>query len=199
MRAAASVALVVAVGCAPQIDKGTYYCGPERFCPPDLVCDEPTFTCEVASLADAFVCPDGSEAFEPDDGEDDAHDLGATQCGQPLVDVLVGCLEGDDVDHLRLTYDDGCSGADPHLEIDVSFPVAFAPVRAVLHDASGAEVAAGEPCTPVNDLSGSDVLCIEASPPTGVYFLRLELQGELDCDGECRFNQYRVDVAAPSS
>jgi hypothetical protein len=197
-------ALVVAAGlalaaCSPQIDKGTYFCGPERLCPPDLECDEPSFTCEAPSLAEPFACPDGSEATEPDDAIDAAYDAGATRCGEPLSNAQRGCIVDDDTDLMRFEYVADCAGSDPHLEVSLRFPIAFAPLGVDLLDDAGEVVATAELCTGPSDFTGSEVLCLTTRPPAGVYYLRVQLADGPDCDGDCRFNQYYLDVTTPLS
>jgi hypothetical protein len=184
--------------CSPQIDQGTYFCGPERLCPPGLACDEAVFTCEAKVLARPFACPETSQNREPDDSAAEAFDAGESRCGQPLVNDVIGCLEGGDVDHLRFHYDSACSG-DPRLVVTLRFPVAFAPLRFTLTDMDGAVMATGEPCTATNDKTGSELHCVEARLPSGDYVLRVELEGGADCDGDCHYNQYHLDVYTPLS
>lgn len=201
MRAALlAAAAATLVGCSPQIDKGTYFCGPERFCPPDLACDEPTFTCEAPSLVDPFACPEDSELLEPDDEPSTAYDAGESECGASVANEILGCIVGDDVDLLRFTYVGECAGDDPHLEISLRFPIAFAPLALELVDEGGAVVARGEPCTPSGDHTGSDYLCVDARPDSGAYLVRVRVADDAtDCDGDCRFNRYSLDVVTPLS
>jgi hypothetical protein len=197
--ATVAVAVAALAACSPQIDKGTYFCGPERFCPPDLACDEPTFTCEAPSLVDPFACPEGSELLEPDDTMASAQDVGETACGGQVADAQLGCIVGDDADLLRFVYKAECAGADPHLEVVLRFPIAFAPLVVELLDEAGELVATGVTCTPSGDFSGQEYLCLELRPPSGTYFLRVRVEGSADCDGACRYNQYYLDVVTPLS
>ncbi len=107
---------LAAAACSPEIGKGTYFCGPERFCPPDMECDEPSFTCESARLADRFSCPTGSNALEPNDSGAEATDEGVIDCGEVLVTDRIGCVEGEgDEDFLAFEVTGDCVGDDPHL------------------------------------------------------------------------------------
>lgn len=192
----------LAVGCTPDIGRGTYFCGPERLCPPDLECDDTSFTCEVPSEAAAFACPEGTELTEPDDSLAEATDLGDLACGSPdpLYDAS-GCIPGaGDVDLYRFRYDDVCSGSDPHIEVAVRYPIALVPLTVELLDESGAVREAGELCTPSGDRTGTDRLCIETPLASGVYYLRIRAaDGAPDCDGTCHYNSYRANMTLPLS
>jgi hypothetical protein len=200
MRRLLIASFVALAACSPQIDKGTYYCGPERLCPPDLSCDDPTFTCDAPSLAERFSCPVDSEGFEPDDSPGDAQDAGKTSCGQPLLSEQLGCIDdAADLDHVSFEYDAECVGDDPHLEVVLRFPVAFVPLTLELLDDSGSVIETGVLCTPSGDHSGSDYLCLEARPPAGHYVLRVQAADGPDCDGDCHYNQYYLQVSSQLS
>jgi hypothetical protein len=187
-------------GCAPDIGAGTYYCGPERFCPPDLACDDPTFTCERPGSAASFACPDGSQGAEPDDTIGTGEELGELDCGLPILDQHVGCLDDDDVDHIGFVLDGTCVGEDPHLEVSLRFPVALMPLSVDLLDTGGDVIAEGVPCTPSGDATGTDRVCLDRRIEPGHYLLRVRMVDDApDCDGECRHNQYQLDVGYPLS
>lgn len=183
-------------GCSPDIGQGSYFCGPERLCPPDQECDDPTFTCEGPARARAFTCPDGAQVAEPDDTGDQAQDAGAARCGAPIINNIIGCLGDDDqVDEYAFDYEADCAGSDPHVELEMHYPYALMPLAVELVDDSGQVVATGEVCTPSGDLSGTEKICIESSIPTGHYLIRVRAaDGALDCDGTCHHNQYTLDV-----
>ncbi len=184
-------------GCTPEIDSGTYYCGPERLCPPDLACDDNSYTCTYPFQVEPFACPDGSEVNEPNDSTAQADDLGDLTCGSSVLSAP-GCVVGGDGDYYRMNSVASCSGNDPHLEIKLRFPEADAPLALELLDESGAVVAAGQDCTPEDNFSGRSHLCIEFTPGTGVYFVRVQRQADgPDCDGACNFNQYQLDIVYP--
>ena len=188
-----------AAACSPEIGKGTYFCGPERFCPPDMACDDPTYTCDSTRLAQPFACPAGSEALEPDDSGADAVDDGELDCGESLVGERVGCVDQDgDEDYLTFAVTGECVGENPHLEVTLRFPIAFVPLSIDLLDDSGATVAEGVLCTQSGDLTGNDRVCIERALAPGRYFLRVRaLPDGPDCDGDCHYNQYTIIVAYP--
>jgi hypothetical protein len=196
---AALVALPIAA-CTPDIGGGTYYCGPERLCPPHLVCDEPSFTCENPLLAKPFSCPEGSEDAEPDNSMDDAFALGTLRCSEPLLDSWVGCIaEGDTVDYYLFEHANVCSGQDPHLDVRLRFPVALAPLKLELLDAQGEVVGTGEICTQPGDVTGTERHCLRlAPPPLGDYYIRVSLDPDgPDCDGQCRYNRYTLSINFP--
>lgn len=190
---------LVSSACSPEIGKGTYFCGPERFCPPDMECDDPSITCESPTLAARFSCPTGSNALEPDDSDTQASEEGPITCGATLVGERVGCMEGEgDEDYLVFDVTGECVGDSPHLEVTLRFPTAFVPLAIDLIDDQGGAVAAGEPCTPSGDRTGNDRLCIEQPLAPGRYFLRVRAAPEApDCDGDCHYNRYTIIVSYP--
>lgn len=186
--------------CEPDIGAGTYYCGPERFCPPDLECDDPTFTCERPAAAQPFACPEGSESGEPDDTTSSGEELGELDCGLPILEQRVGCLDDEDVDHIGFILDGTCVGDDPHLEVALRFPVALVPLTIELLDTGGDVIDEAVPCTPSGDQTGTDRVCLERRIEPGHYFLRVRTADDApDCDGDCRHNSYQLDVGYPLS
>ncbi len=198
MRTAVLFALATAA-CSPDIGKGTYFCGPERFCPPDMACDDPTYTCDSTRLAERFSCPTGSNGLEPDDSGAEASDEGTVTCGAAVVTDRIGCMEGEgDEDFLSFDIAGECVGDNPHLTVTVRFPIAFVPLAVDLLDETGATLAEGEPCTPSGDRTGNDRLCIDRPLEPGRYFLRVRAAPDgPDCDGDCHYNQYTIIVAYP--
>ena len=201
MRAALLALTCVLVACSdPDIGAGTYYCGPERFCPPDLECDDPTFTCERPGSASAFACADGAQGHEPDDTVGAAEELGDLDCGLPILEQRVGCLDDEDVDHIGFTLGGECVGDDPHLEVALRFPVALVPLTLELIDTSGEVISEATLCTPSGDQTGTDRVCLERRIEPGHYLLRVRVADDApDCDGDCRHNSYQLDVGYPLS
>jgi len=197
MRGALLFAVVgLAVGCTPEIGAGTYFCGPELLCPPDLACDPNTYTCETPGSFDPFSCPSGSESFEPDDTISTARELGRLVCNfgseyGPL------CID-DFTDTDLISFEIGnCAGDDPHVEVEIRFPVAMAPLQVDVLDEDEAVVATGASCTPQSNFSGMEWVCAELPPVEGTYFIRVRARGDIDCDGECPHNLYQLFVRYP--
>jgi hypothetical protein len=203
MRATASILgtalMICSFGCSPEITSGTYFCGPERLCPPDFECDDPTFTCENPIVAAPFSCPDGSQSAEPDELVTMARDLGETTCGDQIANALTGCIvDINDVDHFEFDYLTECTGADPRLSVVIKFAIAHAALTLEVVDDSENVVATGELCTPSGDFTGREWLCLEFLPPTGTYFVRIRSDRDSpDCDGGCHYNQYQLSVSLP--
>lgn len=202
MRGALVAALVWAAACTPEIGANTYYCGPDRLCPPDLACDDNSFTCELPVIVERFTCPGGSELVEPNDDLTTAQDLGVLECGLPLLladGEFNGCTRAaGDADLFAFVSDTLCAGDDPHVEVRLRFPVALVPLTLELLDADGQVIAEGQDCTPVPDFTGTISLCIEFAPEQTTYYLRVQDDpGGPDCDGDCRNNQYALDVLYP--
>ncbi len=194
-----ALGLVLVLGaCTPEIIGGAYYCGPERLCPPHLECDDNTYLCVAERYAEPFSCPDGSESAEPDDELAAARDLGVVTCGSP-VGNLAGCIStAGDVDLIAFSNQSECNGADPHMEISLHFPIALVPLTLELLDESGTVIQVGEGCTLGGDVNGTHTLCLDFEPGIGDYYLRItdDAAGP-DCDGDCRNNQYTLDIHFP--
>jgi hypothetical protein len=198
MRAAILVLfLTAAAGCSPEIGAGTYYCGPERLCPPDLVCDEPTYTCESDIIARPFECAEGTEVHEPDGELATARDLMVARCGSPVLGDHRGCLAaGDSADLFRFEIASICSGEDPHLTLTLSYTTAFTPMVLEVLDDQGNVVATAEPCSA--STTGTDSVCLELEPQVGIFHVRVRLDdGAPDCGGDCRYNHYWLDIQYP--
>jgi hypothetical protein len=196
MVAAASPA---GLACTPEIGTGAYFCGPERSCPPDQACDEPTFTCVTPLSAESFRCPDGSETFEPDDELGDARDLGALVCGQALFGGGTnGCIASvGQIDTYAFSGND-CPGARAaRVGLTLRFPTAFAPLELVLLDSNGTVVGAGLSCGAGQDFGGLDAVCLEMPVDNAAYFVRVSLASDgPTCDGGCAFASYLLDIAS---
>jgi hypothetical protein len=194
--AACVIALLCAAACDPEIGAGTYYCGPELLCPPDLDCDPNTFTCDVPGSFPAFACPEGSEANEPDDVAADATALGQLVCN---YNAEIGPICVDDLaDADMFAFSIGpCDGADPHVELEIRYPIAMAPLVVDVLDSSEAVVASGELCTPEQNFTGMDWVCVSMPAVEGDYFIRVRSRGDIDCDGACPFNTYRMILRYP--
>lgn len=202
MKIAIAIAGAALAACTPDIGTSTYYCGPERLCPPDLECNDANFTCELPSLVQAFECPAASNDAEPDDDLDTARDLETLSCGvfDPLQDEA-GCVPAaGDVDLYKFEYDDQCSGSDPHIEVKVRFPIAHVPLTLELLDDAGQVMQEAELCTASNDQTGMERVCLEARLSSGTYYLRVRVPDNApDCDGACHYNFYRIAFSLPLS
>jgi hypothetical protein len=197
MRALLIALVAAAAACSPEIGAGTYYCGPERLCPPHLSCDEPTFTCESDIIAEPFACAEGSEAYEPDNDVASARELGNASCGTAVLGDYRGCLAAGDVaDLYRFEVPSICSGEDPHLTFKLSYTIAFTPMVLELIDDQGNVVATAEPCEA--NSTGTDSVCLELDPQVGTVLVRVRLDDTApDCDGQCRYNHYWLDIQYP--
>lgn len=197
MRVMVLIFAAAGAACSPEIGAGTYYCGPERLCPPHLVCDEPTYTCESEIIAQPFACPEGTEAHEPDNDLASARELASARCGMPVLEDQRGCLAaGDAADLYQFEVPTVCSGQDPHLTFRLSYTIAFTPLLLELVDDQGNVVATAEPCEP--NATGTDAVCLEIDPQVGTVRVRVTLDDAApDCEGECRYNHYWLDILYP--
>ncbi len=188
------------MGCTPEVVNEAYFCGPERLCPPEQACDESSATCTRPEYAQPFACPLDSEMFEPDNVLSQARNIGGLACGIPPLDFELGCLDGvNDVDLLSLQVDADCVGNDPHLEIQITYPIALVPATLELLDEQERVIETGSLCTPEPNFTGTNKLCISTWPPSGRYFLRVrsDRDSALDCDGDCHFNHYTLSIDFP--
>jgi hypothetical protein len=181
--------VLLLAGCEPEIGRGTYHCGPERLCPPDLVCDGVTAICTVEHEALAFECAEGSTDSEPDDDPDAPYDIGVVGCGEPRA--MAGCLDdGADLDHLGLVVPAGCS----ELGAEVRYPVAFAPVVLEVIDDAGTVIASSEVCEELDE-AGRAVACVTAAVSGDAGYVVRVTRGEGgDCDGACAYNRYDLSI-----
>lgn len=199
MRFTLTALLIVLAGCEPEIGNGTYFCGPERLCPPDQECDDNTFTCVGPNQAVRFECSDEGNRLEPDDIPSMAFGVGALTCGVSPLDLSLGCVDSvDDEDYVTFDFDLDCPGNNPRLEIELTYPIALVPLKLELLDDAERVMATGELCTREPNFSGMDSLCIEMLPPTGTYFVRVTADRDgPDCGGDCHFNQYTLSIDFP--
>jgi hypothetical protein len=193
------IALLLCAGCEPEIGNGTYFCGPERLCPPDQSCDDNSFTCVGSNSAERFSCSDDANVAEPDDVPSQAFAVGALACGVPPLDLGLGCVESvNDEDFVTFDLNLDCPGSDPRIEMTLSYPIALVPLTLELLDENERLVAEGELCTRPANFSGMDSVCIEMLPPMGQYFVRVGSESDApDCDGDCHFNQYTLSIDFP--
>ena len=198
MRTTWILALIAgALSCTPDIGTGTYFCGPEQFCPPKLQCDGSSHTCVSPVLVEPFACPEGSDSAEPDDDLGSAHDLGMLTLNEPAVlTSYSGCIPGpEDADLVELECSAVCADGDGVLKVTLRYPIAFLPLQVELLDQSGNPVVGGELCTPAVDYTGMDYSCISHAPTVGTFYLRTSaVAGAPDCGGECAFNRYSLDI-----
>jgi hypothetical protein len=195
-----AVLLAAAVGaCTPEIGTGTYFCGPERLCPPEQTCDEPTHTCVNPVLAEPFACPEDTEDFEPDDELAEARDLGGMLCGQQLFGGgFNGCIAGAGKIDVFMLTGNACSGSDTAaLSARLRYPTAFVPLQLELLDADGELLATGVPCDVGDDFGGLDGVCLESPVDDAIYYVRVSVDPVgPDCDGGCAQTQYILDIAS---
>ncbi len=202
------VALLSSVGCKPEIDGNTYYCGPDAFCPPHLSCqfgssETFSYSCVLPPETSSFSCPIPSADQEPDDTPALARDLGEVPCGAQVQFENWGCIEdGDDVDTFRFVRPTSCNGANPRAKVSLRVPLGASPLKLELVDESDQVVAVGVICTASPDFGGTEQLCIDQQNlAPGTYHIRISLDesGNADCGGQCRFNRYQIVVASPVS
>lgn len=195
MRALIFVALV---GCSPDIGSGLYLCGPEQACPKEQMCDGPTNACVSPSSASAFACD--PRIVKADDTAATATVVASNlSCVSPLA-TSDGCLaKGDGHNWYTFTAPTGCTSLE--VQIKVSFPAAFEPIGIVLADANGTELATDTECKAQQGNTGDNVRCLTMSiTPGQAYTVDVIPAGGLDCDGECAFNRYTLNLqlATPS-
>jgi len=189
----------LALGCEPYVADSAYFCGPNRLCPPGQACDDLTWTCDDPNAIRRFECPEGSEDAEPNDELANAVDLGTLTCGQPLVSGRAACIpDKDDVDLYRFVLADACPRNNV-ASVGINFPAGFAPLVLEVLDESGAVVATGEVCTRDSLSNGLELVCADVPLTPQTYTIRVqpEIGKGTDCDGDCQYNWYELDLLLP--
>jgi hypothetical protein len=189
-RAGLLLACLLASACSPEVVAGAYFCGPERLCPEDLVCDGATNICVSSSDVQEFSCV-GTDDDEPND-IDSTVDLGDLSCTTRVE--TAGCIggDGDEEDGYRLDVPTDC--APRKVTVQLLYPVAFEPLELELIDTSGAADSV-EPCPLGVDENGQTEQCVEAAVPAGGSFVvRVAGTGSENCEGECAYNRYGLVV-----
>lgn len=196
MRALVIVLALAHLGCEPDVVDASYFCGPNRLCPPEQVCDEPVWTCDDPTAARAFECPEGTQDSEPNDDQASAVELGETICADFLARDRSACLgDAEDTDTYLLSHEEACSFRND-LSVSASFPTALAPINLEVIDSSGAVLETGVSCSSDVFSAGRSRVCLELEIETGDYYIRVSPQvGDgFDCDGDCQYNQYELTV-----
>jgi len=191
--------VALALGCEPYVADSAYFCGPNRLCPPGQACDDPTWTCDDPNAIRRFECPEGTQVSEPNDQLADAVDLGTLTCGQPQVSGRAECIPDDsDIDAFLFTLAEACPRNNT-ASVAISFPAGFAPLLLEVVDAGGAVVATGEVCTRDTVTNGLEQICAEVPLTPQTYSIRIQPRiGEgTDCDGDCQYNWYELDLLLP--
>jgi hypothetical protein len=188
MRALLFLALAA---CSPDINPGSYYCGPSEDCPPDLKCDGATDLCDLPATAGPFLCPAGTNANEPDNNMTTALDIGVAGCGtQSYSDS--GCIDkASDIDYVTFTAAAGCNTIDVRLRA----PVAWATPTVELMDDTSAVIATGSGSGTIDDM-GETALQLTGTITGGLrYYVRVRLaDGTPDCDGTCSYTWYQLSI-----
>ena len=191
-----ALAVVLLIGCAPDIAAGTYLCGREQLCPEGQVCNGTDHTCVLAGQQQPFSCGATTE-LEPNNAQASAQVMPPMPCASALTEVL-GCAPvPTDQDWFRIDVPQACSTV--RVEARIISPVAFAPMSLVLHDAGGAAIGAAMPCGAGTDHEISDELCLEQAVVVGGrYALEVRQAGAYNCDGGCAHNRYVLTFALES-
>jgi hypothetical protein len=188
-----AVWLVAVAGCSPEIAPGSYLCGQNQLCPPEQVCDGPTGTCVLASVAEPFAC-DPATLHEPDDTPAQARPLGALDCvSQPVV--VQGCLaEGDAKNWVQFAVPGNCVTV--AVSAVVQFPLAFEPLALeLIDDATTSSLAVDGACARAVTNNGYVERCVtQPLTPGHSYALSVAPAGGNDCAGNCAYNRYSLTV-----
>jgi hypothetical protein len=178
--------------CSPDIGSGLYLCGPEQECPKGQVCDGPTNACVSPSSSSPFACD--PMVVKSDDTAAAATLIAANlSCVSPVA-TSDGCLaKGDSHNWYKFTAPPGCTSLE--VEIKVSYPDAFEPIGLVLADANGAQLATDTECKAQQGNTGDNVRCLTMTIAAAqAYTIDVTPAGGLDCDGDCAFNRYTLNV-----
>lgn len=209
--------LLVLGACSADIAPGVYYCGPEQLCPEGLTCDGVQDLCVTPSQAQAFDCQipcnlDGNEANEvcPDEFVCKANRCVAITDDVPttgfLLEPALECVSGvreiesclsanDPSDWFQFDIPDNCTKA-VQIEARVTFPTAHEPIAIQLSSDGGAPQTVDTDCkVSTGDDGGRTARCFELTVGNGSHHvLGLVHSGVDNCDGECAFNRYQLNL-----
>ena len=192
MRVAVLLAIAL-TACTPDVASGTYYCGPDAACPEGQVCNGPDNICMLPSSVEEFSCDPGIPT-EPDDTAAQAHALPTLACPSvPFVDE--NCmLEGDDEDWVKLQGPSDCASG-VQIEATVAFPIAFERIALELWDIDTMTKLAEDMACDREAKAGEEGRCITHPLVSGKnYGIKVRPAGDGNCDGNCRYNRYRLGV-----
>lgn len=186
--------LLLLVGaCSADIAPGTYFCGPEALCPDDMACNGFDNICTVPSQALPFSCGDIPDRTGDDDPSM-ALALPDFECVSGVRE-LKACLFADDPgDWFQFDVPDNCTAV--QIEARLTFPVAFEPVALQLATDGAAPVDVDGDCTvSTGDDAGAVSRCFQMTVPNGTHHaIGLVHGGRDNCDGECAFNRYTLNL-----
>ncbi len=190
MRALLLISLLAS--CSADIAPGTYFCGPEQLCPDGMACNGVDNICTVPSQAQAFDCgiPDRSD----DDAPAQGLQLTPLDCVSGVRE-LKACLFADDPgDWFQFDVPGNCSAV--QIEARLTFPIAFEPVGMQLSTEDGAPMNVDSDCAlSTGDDAGSVSRCFEMTVSNGSHHaIGLIHSGTDNCDGDCAFNRYTLDL-----
>jgi len=174
----ASFALVAA--CTPQIEGGSYYCGPDESCPPDERCDGATNLCVVPSDVTAFACAD-------------VPTLPVITSCTPAKTETHGCVwTADGHTQVTLAMPADCG---PRVEAQLIFPIAFMPLQTTVRGAGGAAVATSSACSAPHGGVTASCVAFDGMPGQTYTLDIASAPGGPTCDGACAFNRFALTVS----
>ncbi len=188
---AAIIALAL-VGCTPVITSGSYTCGDQEYCPPDLVCNGEDNTCVDPLVVKPFAC-DPMDLNEPDDSAAQAHAIGALSCVSQSY-IATGCLAAGDMQNWsKFATPGNCVAVG--VSASVAFPIAFEPLGLQLWDIDANQmIATDDACTTGQVASGDTQRCLKQTLADGKNYGIVVVPNGPDCGGNCNFNRYTLTL-----
>jgi len=184
--------------CTPEIVGGSYECGPEEACPDGQACDGPTAVCVSESTAQPFACGEDTNEIEPNNTQATASPSSFAQCVSPVAE-FIGCQNTgiDTDDWYAVGAPEVCSQV--HVELRLSYAVAYGALSLELRDPSGVTVATASTCNGSSATDGNVDVCLTAPLVPGQTFAaHVTGSGIDDCDGACAYNRYRLSLQLAS-
>jgi len=187
-----AVLLFALVACSADIVSGTYFCGPEALCPDDLACNGIDNICTAPSQALAFDCdlPDRTDDDTPATG----FQLGELDCVSGVRELQACLFASDPGDWFQFEVPANCNAV--QIEARLTFPLAFEPVGIQLSTEGGTPSDVDQDCTlSTGNDSGSTSRCFEMTVANGSqHAIGLVHSGRENCEGECAFNRYTLNL-----
>lgn len=196
MRRAAIVMTVAAAAlaaCEADVAPGTFFCGPERSCPEGQACNGPDNICVLESEVLPFEC-DPDDDPPGDNTPDTARPIANLSCVSTLV-LVDGCMgPGDDADWFRVSVPSTCASV--QIELGLTYPVAFQPLRFEMTTGGAAPMVVETPCntTSAPDDGESERCFVQTVTPGADYAFGITREPGSNCGNTCSFNRYRMSV-----
>ncbi|MFT3696969.1 MAG: hypothetical protein QM831_27755 [Kofleriaceae bacterium] len=185
--------LLLVVACTPNIGNGVFLCGPNESCPDGQTCDGETNACVTPVAATGFSCGSAAQTHD-DDTPATATPINGLACVSPVT-AEHGCFDTPTDTNNWYAFSTPAECTAVGIKANISFPYAFESLGLLLTDATGATTLATDTECTSSVTTGDATRCLSATLVPGTsYALSVKPTGEDNCDGDCGFNRYLVNI-----